>query len=330
MSARDVPAWGWGGLLALGIAHLLLALRVEPITTCFYEVVWWAYIFAADGLLYARRGWSPIASLRWTYVALAGWSFAFWLFFEAYNFRLENWHYVDVPPGFWTVRLRGLLAFSTVLPALFTTAFLVESLPAVASLRWPRLRAAGRLAPWLIAAGAAAMALPLLAPRYAFPLIWVGLWQLLDPRNRARGAPSLLADLEAGRPARLVALLAAGGICGLLWEAWNYWAGTKWVYTVPFVGEVKLFEMPVLGFLGFPPFALEAFAAYQTFVRFGWAPALHGPSDRVGPGRQGPGVPAWRPRRLSLVLGVLLLAAYALAILEGMERWTVRDFRAAG
>jgi hypothetical protein len=30
---------------------------------------------------------------------------------------------------------------------------------------------------------------------------------------------------------------------------------------------VKLFEMPVLGFLGFPPFALECFLMYR-FVRF--------------------------------------------------------------
>lgn len=326
MDARNVPAWGWGGLLALGIAHLLLTLRVEPITTYFYEAVWWAYILAADGLLYARRGWSPLASLRGAYLAFAGWSFAFWLFFEACNFRLGNWRYVDVPPGFWTVRLRALLAFSTVLPALFTTAFLVESLPAIASARRPGLRAAGRLAPWLIAAGVAAMALPLLVPRYAFPLIWIGLWLLLDPWNRARGAPSLLADLEGGRPARVLGLLAAGGTCGLLWEAWNYWAGTKWVYTVPFVGEVKLFEMPLLGFLGFPPFALEAFAAYQALVRFGLAPPLPGPFTRVGPGSAGPGAPAWRPRRRALALALVLLAVYAFAILEGIERWTVRDF----
>jgi hypothetical protein len=32
---------------------------------------------------------------------------------------------------------------------------------------------------------------------------------------------------------------------------------------VPYLGDVKLFEMPVLGYLGFPPFALECYAVYH-------------------------------------------------------------------
>ena len=33
---------------------------------------------------------------------------------------------------------------------------------------------------------------------------------------------------------------------------------------VPVFPEVKLFEMPLAGYLGFPPFALEAFAMYHV------------------------------------------------------------------
>ncbi len=36
----------------------------------------------------------------------------------------------------------------------------------------------------------------------------------------------------------------------------------KWVYDVPFVGSLKLFEMPILGYGGYLPFALEVFAAW--------------------------------------------------------------------
>ena len=32
---------------------------------------------------------------------------------------------------------------------------------------------------------------------------------------------------------------------------------------MPYLGGIKVFEMPVLGYLGFPPFALEAFAMYH-------------------------------------------------------------------
>jgi len=32
---------------------------------------------------------------------------------------------------------------------------------------------------------------------------------------------------------------------------------------VPYLPNVKIFEMPVLGYLGFPPFALECFLMYR-------------------------------------------------------------------
>jgi hypothetical protein len=52
----------------------------------------------------------------------------------------------------------------------------------------------------------------------------------------------------------------------VLWEFWNYWAGAKWHYTVPIMENLKIFEMPVPGYLGFPAFALECFTMY-VFVR---------------------------------------------------------------
>ena len=33
---------------------------------------------------------------------------------------------------------------------------------------------------------------------------------------------------------------------------------------MPLVGDLKLFEMPILGFIGFPPFALGCYAAAST------------------------------------------------------------------
>ena len=76
----------------------------------------------------------------------------------------------------------------------------------------------------------------------------------------------MLGDLEAGRRSRPVALLVSGMACGVLWESWNWLASTRWHYTVPFLGDVRFYEMPVLGFLGFAPFALAVFALYQ-FMR---------------------------------------------------------------
>jgi hypothetical protein len=93
--------------------------------------------------------------------------------------------------------------------------------------------------------------------------LWVGLFFLIDPINAWLGAPSLLADWLAGRWGRMLALMGGGATCGLLWEFWNYWALSKWTYSLPFLGRLegfRYFEMPALGFLGFLPFALECWA----------------------------------------------------------------------
>ena len=55
-------------------------------------------------------------------------------------------------------------------------------------------------------------------------------------------------------------------ICGLFWEMWNYHSYPKWVYQVPFVGFLHIFEMPLLGYGGYLPFSLELFALYHLAV----------------------------------------------------------------
>ena len=58
---------------------------------------------------------------------------------------------------------------------------------------------------------------------------------------------------------------------GFVWELLNIGARVKWIYTVPFFEQLKLFEMPVPGFLGFPPFAVECFVLWQALVVLGVA-----------------------------------------------------------
>jgi hypothetical protein len=118
-----------------------------------------------------------------------------------------------------------------------------------------------------VVAGAICAVLPfVIVSPWLVPLVWIAYLLLLEPLNYLRGAPSWLAALERGDVSLLLSLLASGLLCGLLWEFWNYWALTRWTYTVPYFGDVKLFEMPLLGYLGFPPFALECFAMYN-FLR---------------------------------------------------------------
>jgi hypothetical protein len=56
-----------------------------------------------------------------------------------------------------------------------------------------------------------------------------------------------------------------GLIAGALWESLNFWAHTKWVYTVPGFDTAKVFEMPWLGFLGFPVLSVASFSLYSLW-----------------------------------------------------------------
>jgi hypothetical protein len=112
------------------------------------------------------------------------------------------------------------------------------------------------------------VALPVLLPvrtgSYLFGAVWIGFVLLLDPINYAWDGESLLRDFETGDNSRLFCFLAAGWVCGILWEFWNYWAGAGWVYIFPMAQHWKIFEMPAPGFAGFPPFAIECFVMFET------------------------------------------------------------------
>lgn len=45
-------------------------------------------------------------------------------------------------------------------------------------------------------------------------------------------------------------------ICGFFWEMWNYFSFPKWIYHTPGAEFLRVFEMPLLGYGGYIPFAL--------------------------------------------------------------------------
>jgi hypothetical protein len=205
-------------------------------------------------------------------------SIPLWLVFEGYNVRLRNWAYFGVPEDPVVAAVAYAWAFATIWPGLFQTAALLGAgpLPTPSSLRGPVAPTPGlRLTMGL---GAIFLLAPPLLPEpvrpWTFGFVWLGFVLLVDPWNALQGRPSFLGARRAGDRAFVWRWLLAGLVCGLLWEFWNYWALARWRYVgVPVFPSVKLFEMPVAGYLGFPPFALEAFAMYH-FVR-----PLIGPSE---------------------------------------------------
>ena len=277
-----LPAYSWIGLGILTVSEAAMFARVEPFWTWHTPIAWTAYILLVDGIVYAKRGSSWWMTNRREFVFLTAVSVPLWLIFEAYNLLIKNWYYINLPQNL-IVRYFGYAwAFATICPGIFQTAELVACFRASRSgeqagapaRTFARRAPAGKRSTRdtvFIAIGAVMLLWPIVWPSpYLAAPVFLGFVFLLDPLNAHAGDESLLADIRNRRYARLINLLTGGFICGGLWEFWNYWARAKWIYTVPILGDLKIFEMPVLGYFGFPPFALECFTMYVFVRRISW------------------------------------------------------------
>ena len=273
---RRLPPSVWFGLLVIAASEAGMLRHLEPFWSWHTPIAWTGYILFVDGLLWQRRGHSPLSDAPAEALFTAAVSIPLWIIFEQYNkYTLHNWHYEGLPEVLLVRYVGYAWAFATIWPAIFETAELVGSLrdrraPAFRLHPPPRIPL-GAIGWASIVAGALMLLVPIVHPsQWLAAPVWLGFIFLLDPINAAAGDESIRGDLARSRPDRLINLLAGGLLCGVLWEFWNYWAHTKWIYHVPVPPHVKVFEMPLAGYAGFPPFALECFAMYVLVRRWFW------------------------------------------------------------
>lgn len=295
-------------VVALIASWALLALDVPPVPTWFYVFAWYPTLVLLDGIARRLDGEPSLWARPARVASLFGWSAAIWLAFEAANFRLENWYYVSLPAHRWERWLGITVSFATVVPAIVLAERVLRGVRVFRSAGHP-VRWVKRVAPFTGPAGAAMALGALLAPGTLFPLIWGAGLLIAEPFvYRRRPDLSLWRDLERGDWGRAGRLLLGGLGIGLVWETYNGLGDAGWIYTVPGLDTLRLFEMPLLGFLGFPFFALEAWSLYSALCAYGLAVPTAG---------------ATAVRRVRLGSVVPLAVALAGATLAGMERYTV-------
>ena len=233
---------------------------------------WWGYILAVDAWIYRCEGTSMLTARRDIFVLQCILSVAFWCVFEAYNRLMLGWHYVNLTEDLPTRFAGYAVSFATIMPGMFLTCALFQSYNAFAHARMPQIGWSRAPLNVFVLLGTAFCALPPFAPEqwrgHLWAFVWMGPFFLLEPFNYRRGMPSIFRDWERGDLSRTLQLFAAGAFCGLLWEFWNMWAYTKWVYIFPVGHAPKYFEMPLAGFLGFLPFALDYFAMFHFIASF--------------------------------------------------------------
>ncbi len=231
----------------------------------FFFPLWLGYCLVIDAWVFVRKGTSLYFRSVPHYICLFLISAPVWWLFELINWRMQNWFYLG-RESFTDLQyfIFASINFSTVIPAVFGTAELVGSFRWVKTLKQgPAIQSTLRLTVSLLLAGMSGFLLLMLWPRYFYPFAWVSLYLVFESLNVWMGRRSLLYYLKTGDWRPVISLALGCLITGFFWEFWNYYSYPKWIYHVPFVDFLHVFEMPILGFLGYIPFSFELFVIYH-------------------------------------------------------------------
>lgn len=278
---RKLPGRGWLGLLLIAL-FWYINWNFEGLRTHIgFFPLWLGYCLLVDALTYRRKGDSLISRSYIGFAFLFVISAPAWWLFEVINEQAHYWHYTQ-REQFSDLEyfLYASLSFSTVIPAVFSTSELVGTFGWLQKLRkGPRIGKSKRSIQIMFLLGALMFICVFSFPEYSAAFIWISLYLMLDPINHWLGNRTLI-QYTAERDWRAVVALWTGClICGFFWEMWNYYSNPQWYYTVPYVDFWHVFEMPLLGYLGYLPFALELFALYHLlmgiFAKTHWQNYLH-------------------------------------------------------
>lgn len=259
--------YGFVGILLIIFVEINFFLKIQPFANWYFPIVWYGYILTIDALIYKLRKNSLISNRFSQFLGMIIISSLFWWIFEFINVAIKNWNYQGLIGLGNLTNIMGTISFSTVLPAFFVTVELIRSIHLFEN---KKLKKSHNITKTflhvMMALGVLFFILPIFLPKFTFPLVWLSFFFIIDPINYLHKQPSIIGHLKDRNLTTPLSLLAAGIIMGFLWEFWNYYAIPKWTYDIPFVSFFKIFEMPILGYLGYFPFAFELYSMYW-FIR---------------------------------------------------------------
>lgn len=258
------PWWGWLGLLVLAVSWILAWNRFPwfaPWQWATFTPLWLGYIMIINAWTYWREGKCLLINQCRYFLLLFPFSSLFWWYFEYLNRFVQNWFYIgvdDFSPLRYT--LNASISFATVLPAVLSTqqwlasVLRISARPMTLTVERKTLK---RLSWLTLLVSSTALALLGIWPNLLFPFIWFAPLLILLGLQGLSGEPDLIKEIRA-RGWQVIALPALAALqCGFFWEMWNYYSAARWIYSVPFVNDFQIFEMPVVGFTGYLPFGIE-------------------------------------------------------------------------
>lgn len=243
----------------------------KPAQNLTFTLLWVAYVVFINALTYWRTGNCLLTQRTRYLLALFPASALFWWAFEYLNRFAGNWYYLGgelltpLSYGFYSTA-----AFSTVLPAVISTIDLLQSCPRLRNPRFQRPFVLVNRKMWagvVFAVACCGLVGVAAWPDYFYPVLWVSPLFILVSLQVLLSEENLVEKLERGYWYVVTVPALSGLLCGFLWEMWNQYSYPKWAYSIPFVQRFQIFEMPVLGYLGYLPFGLECFVIADLVAR---------------------------------------------------------------
>lgn len=289
---RPMPWFGWLGLAMMIVGEITMLLAPIPpdkvpatnfIVIAFTPFMWTGYIMFVDGWIWARGYQSFFRDTPRHWPMLMVFSILIWVMFECFNFAAWAWWYIYIPANPLVRDIVYAWAFATIIPAMLRTRSLFATFKMFdKSHQWDIQWTPFKLSLSFVL-GLVFTFIPVMFSQYWANMfvwwIWLGFIFLLEPIIYFVRAPhSIYRDIESpqyggnGRISFFWQAFWAGLLCGFIWESWNFQTylhhGLYWHYNLNQLYVNMGFglhwgKMPILGFLGYPPFIWECYALFE-------------------------------------------------------------------
>jgi hypothetical protein len=281
-----LPFWFYLGLVTWVICLIILwgeNPHLAPLFKFCDMGLWWGLTFILDGIVYYRRGGTSLFSnSAQELIAISLASVSGWMIFEYINFYVNrNWYYpiahsMPVAEFF----CYSMLASTAVFPISFEFYSLFNTFPKFQvkySAGW-KIKVPKSVCWIIIILCMISLFFISFYPDDLFFAVWLAPLLMFINLLYVLDIWSPFNLLEKGDWSPLLLLALSWVVSGLCVECWNYFSGTHvdgilqtkntlyWRYSVPYVNDYHLFEMPILGYMGYLPYGVYAAIWWLVFA----------------------------------------------------------------
>jgi len=263
INEASFPVWFWlGGVISFSCWLIMWGQFSVLGSALYYTFVplWWGFILFLDGILFQRnQGVSFISKHPKTLIISAVTSIFGWYYFEYLNFFvLQNWYYPDlnlISTPFTYVW--SALTFSTIWPSLFIWYNLLKTMPKIAN-KYQAGPVIDLSLKMKVIAGIVGCVICISTSIWYdifFWMVWLGPLIVVSTVLSLLKINTPFSSIKTGDWSSCLLMGLATLFNGFFWEMWNFWSSPNnpnyWKYNLPYIQELLVFEMPILGFSGY-------------------------------------------------------------------------------